>query len=193
MHVTSGGHRPHFCLSINHPLLTSRIEVLGNEISPGTGDNWKPCINPGVLDAFLEQTWEFNRSATDEISVQKAASFKVISAVGSTACAAQGGSTCGQVNNPYNYPSMYDLNRTELIIRMEQNYCTPDQGCTPGIGHWISAASQPWGKLYGKFETTPGGGSLTEVYSFVFAMYQDIPCAQRAEPALSMYQPNGMS
>ena len=54
-----------FCFSVNHPILTSALPLTlpnGDPVSLGTGDDWKPCINPSPLDAFKEQAWEFEVS-----------------------------------------------------------------------------------------------------------------------------------
>jgi len=160
-----------FCFSINHPILTSEvIHPVFGMISAGTMGNSKPCINPSVLDPFLEQSWEFDGPGT--VKQQKRSSFDTIAAVAATACAVYGDSYCGQVSVPFSYPSFNSLTDEEVVTRLKMN----------GIeyGHWITAASQPWGKLYGSFQgdstpADPTDRTLTYAKSFVYTLYQDIP------------------
>jgi len=176
-----------FCFSINHPLLTGEIPGISN----GTGTNLKPCIQPSPLDAFSEQGWEFSQSSSEEYIREKYDSFNVINDIAVLVCttgiALQG---CGQTNDPSNYPSFRSLTRQQIIDRLKA------LGNNLDVGHWISAASQPWGKLYGSFEgynngcaTSPPPPSsapssldlsgcdfdLTKVTSFLMTVYQDIP------------------
>jgi len=156
-----------FCLSINHPILTKAIPPL----TTGTGDDWKPCINPSPLDPFREQSWEFNASDGTVVGREKAASYQAIANVGATACKiSSDGSYCGQVNNISGFPSMYDLDRDALVEQLMKN--------SNEAGHWIAAASNPWGKLYGSYKGSndaSGERALTHVTSFVYNLYQDIP------------------
>jgi len=161
-----------FCLSVNHPILVDPIVPF----TKGTGDLWKPCINPSILDPFKEQTWEFNASAAnDTATYQKSQAYDAIATVGNLACElskakGKGTAYCNQVNEPAKYPSMYDLNRTQIIERLKMD--------STQAGHWIAASSQPWGKLFGSYEGTNDGNGETELTyakSFVYTLYQDIP------------------
>ena len=172
-----------FCYSVNHPILTKPVvhPALG-PLSPGTGTNLKPCINPSPLDAFAEQSWEFAGGADASIwSQQKRAAYDVIAGVAGIACAAYGAASpeyCGQIAAPFAYPSFKALGREAIIDRLK----------TIGVGtlaagrteHWIAAGTQPWGKLYGSFEgdstgATAAARSLTSAKAFVYTLYQDIP------------------
>jgi len=57
--------------------------------------------------------------------------------------------------------------------------CNPvTDKCDGAYGHWINAASQPWGKMFGTFKgynRGAGDRDLTYVKSFVMTLYQDIP------------------
>lgn len=137
-------------------------------------------MNPSVLDPFREGMWEFDGAANtkypnDTLKAEKYASYLTIKAVGDAA-GLLNPEYAGQVNDQSSYESFYDLNRTQIINLLEQN-----SNCGPAIqrrGHWINAASQPWGKLYGSFRGYNrgfGDRKLEYVRSFVYTMYQDIP------------------
>lgn len=171
-----------FCYSINHPLLTSAIDLSFLQTN-GTGTNLKPCIQPSPLDAFAEAQWEFDRNSTNPDIREKADSFEYIHYIAQVACAVLD-NACGQTSDASQFPSFEDLTDAEVNQRLMM--------LSNGVGHWITQAAQPWGRLYGDFQgynngcappSSPGAPvdqstcdyDLTFVRSFVFTLYQDIP------------------
>jgi len=173
---------PDFCFSVNHPILVDEV----NPSLPGTGDRFKPCMNPSVLDPFREGMWEFDgavdvpgvkdtKYVNDALKKEKYKAYTLIQHV-ATLAGALNAEYGGQINDQQRYESFYDLNRTQIIGLLEGNSNCGDPN--ERRGHWINAASQPWGKLYGGFRGYnhgAGGRQLEYVRSFVYTMYQDIP------------------
>ena len=119
------------------------------------------------------QSWEFNASSTNPIIREKAHSFEIINGVADTACNVLGiADGCGQTADPSLNPSFRNLDRQGIIDRLKIN-----GPC--GVGHWIQAASQPWGKLFGGWTGYNNGcnlescdAELEHVTSFVYTLYQ---------------------
>ena len=58
---------------------------------------------------------------------------------------------------------MFDLTKEQIIERL--------MNINNGVGHWINAATQPWGRMFGKFEgynNGPNDRALTYAKSFVY-------------------------
>ena len=171
-----------FCFSVNHPILTK--PVLGGLVSNGTGTDFKPCINPSVLDPFREHYWEFDPSDGDPVKIEKARSFQSINQIAEFACTRIDDDYCGQINNPLQYDSFFELSREQIIEKLMSNGAT--------TGHWVHAASQPWGKLYGSLQGSIGGTrELTYAKSFMYTLYQDVShrrSARRHSAAVPRWQ-----
>jgi len=147
--------------------------------SPGTGNNLKPCINPSVLDPFVEGAWEFDPTSSDPVKQEKWSSFLTIARVAAFAGAASP-AYAGQVNFPYSpqagsvgapiYPSYTTMTNQQIVDRLIQSG-------TPGVGHWIAASTQSWGHLFGSYvgDANAATPTLTSAKSFVYTLFQDIP------------------
>lgn len=131
-------------------------------------------MNPSPLDSFYETTWEYTADGVPGSTLtQKATAFNAIAYTANMACVLSP-QYCGQINDArtdrVKYPSFYFMNTAQINAQLMKN--------SNEVGHWINAASQPWGKLYGSFVGHNRGvsdRSLTFVKSFVMTLYQDVP------------------
>ena len=150
------------CLSLEHPLVNSLVDSALN-LPAGTNAQ-RPCVMPSPLDAFNEGLWYMHEYVDNGV-------FAALMTIGDLAAAA---GLPGQTFDTRTLPSIYDINRTEIIRRLSDR-----------PSHWLTSGSQALGKLYGNrtvdasdrsgLTDDTAQGLLTGVYSFNLRMYNDLP------------------